>query len=138
VTRWLIDTGPLVAYVDANDAAHAAVAECLGGFTGRLHTTAAVVTEAMHLVEEDADGPETLAEFLITAGTSIAGGVDARHLHDAARLMRKYRDTPMDYADATLVLLAGELSVADILTLDRRGFSTYRLPNGRAFRLLQL
>jgi hypothetical protein len=44
----------------------------------------------------------------------------------------------MDYADATLVLLAGELSGADILTLDRRGFSTYRLPNGRAFRLVQL
>jgi hypothetical protein len=52
--------------------------------------------------------------------------------------MKKYRDTPMDDADATLVLLAADLSVADILTLDRRGFSTYRLPNGRAFRLVGL
>jgi predicted nucleic acid-binding protein len=52
--------------------------------------------------------------------------------------MKKYRDTPMDDADATLVLPAADLSVADILTLDRRGFSTYRPPNGRAFRLAGL
>src|SRR5437773_926336 len=59
--RWLIDTGPLVAYIDADDRAHGAVAARLDGFTGRLHTTAAVITEAMHMVGEAADGPETLA-----------------------------------------------------------------------------
>jgi predicted nucleic acid-binding protein len=32
----------------------------------------------------------------------------------------------MDYADATLVLLAEDLGASEILTLDRRGFSTYR------------
>jgi hypothetical protein len=61
-----------------------------------------------------------------------------RQWHPVVRLMKKYRDTPMDDADATLVLLAADLSVADILTLDRRGFSTYRPPNGRAFRLAGL
>jgi len=41
----------------------------------------------------------------------------------------------MDYADATLVRLAGEVGVNNVLTLDRRGFSTYRTAKGRAFRL---
>jgi uncharacterized protein len=50
-------------------------------------------------------------------------------------LMTRYEDTPMDFADATLVLLAEELGVTDILTLDRRGFSTYRTATGKAFRL---
>ena len=39
----------------------------------------------------------------------------------------------MDFADATLVLLAEEVGVTEILTLDRRGFSTYRTAKGRDF-----
>ena len=50
--------------------------------------------------------------------------------------MKKYRDTPMDFADATLVLLAEQVSVLDMLTLDRRGFLTYRTAGGKAFRLV--
>ena len=50
--------------------------------------------------------------------------------------MSKYSDTPMDFADATLVLLAEELGVAEILTLDRRGFTAYRTRKGKAFRLV--
>ena len=138
MTRWLVDTGPLVAYIDAGDPRHLAVAGCLNAFKGQLHTTAAVVTESMHFVEEDEDGPGALADFLVASRTVVAGGIDARHLQDAARLMKKYRDTPMDYADATLVLLAAELSVTDILTLDRRGFSTYRVPTGRGFTLVRI
>ena len=49
---------------------------------------------------------------------------------------RRYADTPMDFADATLVLLAERLAVHEILTLDRRGFNTYRLSNGAAFELV--
>jgi hypothetical protein len=45
--------------------------------------------------------------------------------------MEEYADTPMDFADATLVLLAEALGIEDILTLDRRGFATYRTRNGR-------
>ena len=40
----------------------------------------------------------------------------------------------MDFADATLVLLAGALEVRDVLTLDRRGFSAYRTEDGIGFR----
>jgi predicted nucleic acid-binding protein len=50
--------------------------------------------------------------------------------------MHQYRDTPMDFADATLVLLAEALSVSEILTLDRRGFATYRTRRRRHFRLI--
>lgn len=50
--------------------------------------------------------------------------------------MEKYADTPMDFADATLVLLAEALEVYEVFTLDRRGFSTYRTRERRAFRLV--
>lgn len=42
----------------------------------------------------------------------------------------------MDFADATLLLLADVLEVVDVLTLDRRGFSTYRTEEGRRIRLV--
>jgi predicted nucleic acid-binding protein len=42
----------------------------------------------------------------------------------------------MDFADATLVLLADLLEISDVLTLDRRGFSTYRTASGNGFRLV--
>jgi predicted nucleic acid-binding protein len=51
-------------------------------------------------------------------------------------MMERYRDTPMDFADATLVLVADVLEIFDILTLDRRGFATYRTGTGRGFRLV--
>lgn len=136
MTAWLVDTGPLVAYLDAGDVAHAAVAARLDGFSGRLLTTHAVVTEAMHLVGDDPDGPSALAQFLIATNAEIAGALGPADLTSAVQLMRKYADTPMDYADATLVLLAAASGILDILTLDRRGFRTYRTSRGRAFRLV--
>jgi len=36
--------------------------------------------------------------------------------------MARYDDTPMDFADATLVALAEEFGGGHVLTLDRRGF----------------
>jgi len=38
--------------------------------------------------------------------------------------MRKYRDVPMDYADATLIALAEELDTPNVFTLDLSGFRT--------------
>lgn len=50
--------------------------------------------------------------------------------------METYADTPLDFADATLLLLAEGLGVDDVLTLDRRGFPTYRTRDGRPLRLV--
>ena len=50
--------------------------------------------------------------------------------------MEKYHDLPMDFADATLVTLGEESGIDQVFTLDRRGFSTYRLHGKKAFRLL--
>lgn len=136
VRTWLIDTGPLVAYLDRGDPAHDAVARTIDAFSGRFATTGAVVTEAMHLLAEARDGPMLLAELVGSADVQIVECTNAEQLLTAATLMRKYADTPMDFADATLVLLAGEIGVVDILTLDRRGFSVYKLTNGKRFRLV--
>ena len=54
----------------------------------------------------------------------------------AVQLMIKYADTPMDFPDATLVWIAEQTGTDDILTLDRRGFSSFRFGKNRRFKLL--
>ena len=55
-----------------------------------------------------------------------------------SKLMSRYADTPMDFADATLVLLGEALEVFDIVTLHRRGFSTYRPRRSKHFSLYRI
>lgn len=133
---WLVDTGPLVAYLDRADPMHQAVAARLDGFTGQLATTGAVVTEVMYFVSDAPEGPSSFAELLVSSNAQIVETLQPSQVLTAASLMRKYADTPMDFADATLVGLAEALGITDILTLDRRGFSTYRTSTGRKFRLV--
>lgn len=42
----------------------------------------------------------------------------------------------MDFADATLVLIAEKTGIMEIFTIDRRDFEGYRTRSGRRFRLL--
>lgn len=136
MTYWLLDTGPIVAYLNAGDPAHGEVADALDGFTGQLCTTGAVITEAMHFVAGSRSGAGLLSEFVTSARIQVFDLAQPAALRTAATLIETYADTPMDYADATLVLLAEHLKCFDILTLDRRGFSTYRATGNRGFRLM--
>jgi predicted nucleic acid-binding protein len=134
VIAWIVDTGPLVAYLDADDEAHASVARRWDEFSGQLVTSSAVITEAMHFVTRSPGGPRHLAQLVERSGMEVYDLTRPPELSLAATLMEKYADTPMDFADATLVLLAEALSLADVFTLDKRGFSVYRTRNGRPLR----
>ncbi|PAT38486.1 PIN domain-containing protein [Vandammella animalimorsus] len=60
-------------------------------------------------------------------------------LLDFVPLMRRYTERPrteMDLADASLYWLAADTGITRIMTLDKRDFSRYRLPDGRAFEIL--
>lgn len=131
-----IDTGPIVAYLDAGDPRHRQVTVALNSFDGHLHTTGAVVTEAFHLVGQASEGPSRLIDFLNASEVEVFNCFTHEHLTRAAVLMRRYRNLPMDFADATLVVAAEELPCPEIFTLDRRGFRVYRMSDRRFFRLL--
>jgi predicted nucleic acid-binding protein len=131
----VVDTGPLVAYLDEMDPAHTRVGASLGDFRGALCTTGAVITEAMYLLKDHPHGPRRLAEFVLAADLRIFESNQPQQLLAAVTLIERYSDTPMDFADATLVLLCEEIGTNDIATLDRRGFTTYRTRTGKSFRI---
>lgn len=136
MSPWLLDTGPLIAALNRRDPAHARCATILGDTNAPLLTTGAVLTEAMHFLSAQPGGASVLAEFLDEAQVDIRDCFGPEQLHEAARLMDKYADTPMDFADATLVMLADETGCAEILTLDMRGFRTFRFRGKRRFNLV--
>ena len=130
-----MDTGPLVAYLDEADPFHTSVAAYLDRVAGTLCTTSAVITEAMHLLQDDPKGARQLAEFVQAVDIHIFESTQPRQLFAAAALMSKYSNVPMDLADATLVLLSDDIGTTEIATLDRRGFSVYRTAKNKSFRV---
>lgn len=132
----LLDTGPIVASLDADDPQHSLVCECFGSLRGIVVTTGAVVTEAMFFMQDIPEGPARFTEWLRCIRAEIINCFDASSLRASVLLMERYADTPMDFADATLVAAAGEFECGDILTLDLRGFRTYRYSRNKSFKLL--
>lgn len=132
----LLDAGPTIAWLDANDPYHSAVREKMGELTGKLVTTGAVITEVMFFIQEAREGASRLTDWLRRMRVDIVNCFDPESLQSAALLMERYADAPMDYADATLVACADELNCGDILTLDIRGFRTYRYERNKRFKLL--
>ena len=132
----LLDAGPTIAWLDANDPYHSAIREKMGELTGRLVTTGAVITEVMFFLQEAREGALRLTDWLRRMRVDIVNCFDPESLQSATLLMERYADAPMDYADATLVACADELNCGDILTLDIRGFRTYRYQRNKRFKLL--
>jgi hypothetical protein len=131
----LLDTGPVVALLDRRDPWHAICLEQWNAEGHRCLTTDAVVTEATHLVARGGGPGHVPLDFLLSAKVPIVALERPGHEH-AAKLMRRYHDVPMDYADATLVVVADAIMARQVFTLDRRGFRTYRRRDGRAFELM--
>jgi predicted nucleic acid-binding protein len=133
----LIDAGPLVAVLNRNDDYYAA---CLGLFrtlNTPFYTTMPVLGEAMYLLGKRMGSTAQGGLWkLVLNGDLIVEHPSSTDLARMSALMSKYDDCPMDFADASLVALAEQLSLTRIFTVDRRDFSTYRLQGKKAFTIL--
>ena len=130
----LLDTGPLIAVLDRADQGHQACSDLWNDIADRCITTEAVVAEASHMVGRSAV-PSLPLELLLAARIPVVSLERPGHEH-AVRLMRRYAELPMDYADATLVVVAEALRASTVFTLDRKGFRAYRLGTRGTFTIL--
>ena len=133
--RALLDTGPLVALLNRDDRDHARCRKWFEGYRGILVSTEAVLTEATHLLGRSRLAQRAAITFF-ERRAAVLVPMTLPGLQACRTVMEKYDDVPMDFADASLVVLGDELAIRDIATLDRRGFGAYRSSRGRAFRLL--
>ena len=132
----LTDTGPLVAIVDIGERAHAQCGAALPHLSEPLVSTWPCLTEAMYLLGKSGGYLFQQALWnLYVSGLLIIHEQGAEEADQMRLLMDKYRDAPMDLADASLVAAAQALGVQVIFTLDRH-FYAYRLADGQAFQVV--
>lgn len=131
----LVDAGPLVALVDASDQHHRRCAQALQSIREPLGTIWPAVAEAMYLLEELPRGQEAVCEMLERGSVGIVQ-LTADDVPRMRELMRKYRNRPMDLADAALVRIAEREGIERIFTVDRKDFEVYRIHGRKRFRIL--
>jgi predicted nucleic acid-binding protein len=115
--KGVIDSGPLVALFDRGDQYHKRACAFLKDSKGELLSTVAVLTEVSHLLDFSVPAQIDFVRWIAT------GAVELVHLsrEDLARIVeltQQYSDLPMDFADASLVVIGERLSIEHIATID--------------------
>jgi uncharacterized protein len=130
-----IDTGPWVALIDRSETRHAECVQWLKNFSGKLYSTEAVLTEVLYLLNFSITAQCAALDFVLESVVEIVPA-NTMSLKKTKNLMKKYADLPMDFADATIVCLATETRMQNVVTFDRKDFTIYRLPNSQSFTIM--
>jgi predicted nucleic acid-binding protein len=121
--RNLIDAGPIVAYL-TDEANHEWATEQFSRYES-FETCEAVVAEACARLAY-AGYDQTAVLRLVSEGVLKLTFDTAAKVGRIMALMEKYRDLPMDFADACLVTMCEEEKDSLVVTLDKKDFSVYR------------
>jgi hypothetical protein len=101
-----------------------------------LVTTWPAFTEAMYLLGQSAGWSAQHALWRMHERDALLlAELESDLQTRSAQLMDRYRDHPMDLADATLVALAEARDLRVVFTLDDR-FHSYRLRGGRYLQIV--
>ena len=118
----LVDAGPLVAALDANDPRHAAVVATLKGVHGGLTTVWPALTEAHSLLRHRAPNQAyRLLDAVATEAISVAE-LSAEDMPEILAIMKKFADQDLQLADAALVHVAERDGYSTLITIDERNF----------------
>jgi uncharacterized protein len=130
----LCDAGPLFALVDPRQAAqHQRCKAALSQLPSPLITTWSSFTEAMYLAHRSGGwSMQNLLWRYVREAVLVLHDIGPEETIRMAALMEQYRDTPMDLADASLVVTAQSLGLSEIFTLDHH-FRVYRLKGSQPF-----
>ncbi|MBA4386589.1 MAG: pilus assembly protein [Verrucomicrobia bacterium] len=119
----IVDTGPLVAFLDRSELHHAWACEQLRQYPPPLISSEPVLTEAMYLLRRFPLAQEKLLEMIARRSLLLQFRLQDE-IEAVRRIVAKYRDVPMSLADASLVCLA-ETHGLPVCTLDS-DFIVYR------------
>ncbi|HBB98796.1 MAG TPA: VapC toxin family PIN domain ribonuclease [Blastocatellia bacterium] len=128
----LLDTGFLLAVIDADDNLHAACVAALESETNPILPDV-VLPELAYLILRELGYP-TLTKLLraVAAGEMDQAQSTHQDLARAADLLEKYADNKVDFVDCVIVAMAERLNLTRVLTVDRRHFTVFR-PNHCAY-----
>ena len=124
----LIDTGPLVAYLNRVDNHYRWAKSQLAGMSPPLLTCESVIAEACFILGKCPGGQVAVLDLLRRDAVRIAFSPQ-QEIESVSRLMVRYANVPISLADASLVRMSETFADSPVLTLDS-DFRIYRR-NGR-------
>lgn len=130
----IVDTGALVALLDRSDQHHEWAVQCFKNLRPPLLTCESVLTEAWHLLGHAEVSRRALVEMCRAEVVKVVFDLNVE-LPAVLKLLEKYADTPMDFADACLVQMVESISEARVWTVDS-DFVVYRRSNRRVIKTL--
>lgn len=132
----LLDTGFLLAVLDADDDLHDACVNALLAETKPL-LPEIVLPELAYMVLRDLGYP-VLVGFLqaLARGELEIARTSRDDLERTSAILSKYADSRIDFVDSTIAAMAERLVVQRILTVDRRHFQLFRPRHCTYFELL--
>lgn len=131
----LMDAGPLVALLDKADRHHLLCRRAIEGLDPEFIAVWPAIAEASHLLKKVDRGQATLLDLISSRRFKIAT-LDREDIPRIRELMAKYRDLPMDLADAAIVRVAERERINRVFTIDQKDFRVYRPSHIRQFTLL--
>ena len=123
-TRLLLDTGPLVGYLNRKDQHHEWAINCWSALYDPLWTCESVLSEAIFTLQSEGLSPEPILA-LVERGLIQLDFVVRENCPDVFQLLRKYADQPISLADACLVRMAELTERCQVFTTDK-DFLVYR------------
>lgn len=120
----LIDTGPLVAFINRRDQFNGWITEELATIKQPLLTCEAVLSEACFLLRNVYGGQEAVISLINTGLIQIPFRLN-EEAESIKELLTRYQSVPMSLADACLVRMTEYYSESVLLTLDS-DFRIYR------------
>lgn len=124
MTRIILDTGPIVAFLNKRDRYFTWANEVFKLLKPPVYTCDSVISEACFLLRNMEGGSiavvELLERNLIVVDFDLTSEIQA-----VKKLMSKYANVPMSLADACLIRMTEIEKGSQIITLDR-DFNVYR------------
>lgn len=126
----ILDTGPWVGLIDRSESMHESCVQWFKDYTGKLYSTEAVLTEVLYLLNFSVKAQTAAIDFVLKSVIELIPASE-ESLKKARILIMKYSNLPMDYADATIVCLAIDTGIQNVITFDKKDFSIYRIKKQR-------
>ena len=120
----LLDTGPLIGYLNRKDQHHEWAVESWAALTEPLWTCEAVLSEAVFNLQSEGMALDSILHYLESGIICLDFSMEENR-SDVLNLLRKYADQPMSLAGACLVRMAELNDNCQIFTTDR-DFLVYR------------
>lgn len=118
----IADTSGIIAFLDRDDQYHSPAVNIVRNY--QIYIPVTILPEVDYLVTKYL-GERVARSFLedLVEGSFFYLDISLDNINKATKLMERYKDWPLGFVDASLVILAEYHQIKRIFTLDRRHFN---------------